>query len=286
MVYVDESVVVKMLSVLGVAGGLVCLVLVGEGLRTVEKGSTFEEPSCLQEPADCTAFDDASTSIAPSDWFILAYSFAGAIVIGIVCGREVQSAAKQGKGAQGFFLSGRHMPWYAVGASLFASNLGTQQFVGQAGAAANSGLAVGFFEWSACFILVLLGWFFAPLYLSMKVTTTPELFERRFDGRVRLVLFSIFPSAFFFFFLFFLPSFFLPSCLLACPPVFLACLPSVRPSVNLSLPALSSALPLFRPSFFPSVSLCLPSFLSSFRSIVFSFFPSALHFSFCASTRP
>ena len=91
------------------------------------------------------------------------------------------------EGANDYFLSGRDATWYVIGGSLFASNIGTEQFIGVAGASARSGLAVGFFEWSASFILILLGWVFAPVYVKSNFTTSQELFEKRFSGKVRLV---------------------------------------------------------------------------------------------------
>jgi SSS family solute:Na+ symporter len=86
-----------------------------------------------------------------------------------------------------YFLSGRDATWYVIGGSIFATNIGTEQFIGVAGASARSGLAVGFFEWSACFILILLGWVFAPVYVKSNFTTSQELFEMRFSGKVRFV---------------------------------------------------------------------------------------------------
>ena len=64
-----------------------------------------------------------------------------------------------------YFLAGRDVGWLAVGASLFASNIGSEHLVGLAGTGAASGLAVGHFEWIACFMLLLLGWLFVPFYL-------------------------------------------------------------------------------------------------------------------------
>lgn len=97
--------------------------------------------------------------------------------------------------SQEYFLSGRSMPLWAVGASLFASNIGTEHFVGQAGSAAASGIAVGMYEWTAILLLLALGWVFAPSYLGYRgespLTTVPEWFERRFDSKVRIVLVSV-----------------------------------------------------------------------------------------------
>src|SRR5438874_335991 len=84
-----------------------------------------------------------------------------------------------------YFLASRDVGWFAVGASLFASNIGSEHLVGLAGTGAASGLAVGHFEWLACLILLLLGWLFTPFYLRSGVYTMPEFLERRFNPAAR-----------------------------------------------------------------------------------------------------
>ncbi|XP_020500038.2 sodium/glucose cotransporter 2 [Labrus bergylta] len=89
----------------------------------------------------------------------------------------------------GYFLAGRTMSWGPVGASLFASNIGSGHFVGLAGTAAASGIAVGGFEWIALFIVLLLGWLFVPVYLTAGVITMPQYLKKRFGGtRISLYL--------------------------------------------------------------------------------------------------
>src|SRR5690348_17923868 len=95
-------------------------------------------------------------------------------------------AAKREKNISAdFFLASRDVGWLAVGASLFASNIGSEHLVGLAGTGAASGLAVGHFEWLACLILLLLGWLFVPFYLRSGVYTMPEFLERRFNPTAR-----------------------------------------------------------------------------------------------------
>uniref|UniRef100_A0A8C5AWB9 Solute carrier family 5 member 2 n=1 Tax=Gadus morhua TaxID=8049 RepID=A0A8C5AWB9_GADMO len=89
----------------------------------------------------------------------------------------------------GYFLAGRTMTWWPVGASLFASNIGSGHFVGLAGTGAASGIAVGSFEWNALFIVLLLGWLFVPVYLTAGVITMPQYLKKRFGGsRISLYL--------------------------------------------------------------------------------------------------
>ncbi|XP_054252580.1 sodium/glucose cotransporter 2-like [Indicator indicator] len=81
------------------------------------------------------------------------------------------------------------MAWGPVGASLFASNIGSGHFVGLAGTGAAGGIAVGGFEWSGMFIVLLLGWIFVPIYMRAGVSTMPEYLGLRFGGsRIRLYL--------------------------------------------------------------------------------------------------
>jgi solute:Na+ symporter, SSS family len=90
-----------------------------------------------------------------------------------------------------YFLASRNVGWFAIGASLFVSNISTEHFIGLAGSGAASGLAVGHFEWLACLILLILGWVFVPFYLRSNVFTMPEFLERRFNRSCAVYLASI-----------------------------------------------------------------------------------------------
>ncbi|XP_074546343.1 sodium/glucose cotransporter 1 [Halichoeres trimaculatus] len=99
----------------------------------------------------------------------------------------------------GFFLAGRSMVWWPIGASLFASNIGSGHFVGVAGTAAASGIAIGGFEWNALVVVVILGWLFVPIYIKAGVVTMPEYLKKRFGGqriRIYLSVLSLFIYAF------------------------------------------------------------------------------------------
>src|SRR5579863_9168919 len=89
--------------------------------------------------------------------------------------------ARKGRTSTDYFLASRNVGWFAIGASLFVSNISTEHFIGLAGSGASSGLAVGHFEWWACLILLVLGWVFVPFYLRSNVFTMPEFLERRFS---------------------------------------------------------------------------------------------------------
>uniref|UniRef100_A0A672N5S7 Solute carrier family 5 member 1 n=1 Tax=Sinocyclocheilus grahami TaxID=75366 RepID=A0A672N5S7_SINGR len=89
----------------------------------------------------------------------------------------------------GFFLAGRSMVWWPIGASLFASNIGSGHFVGIAGTGAAAGIAIGGFEWNALVVVIILGWLFVPIYIKAGVVTMPEYLKKRFGGqRIRIYL--------------------------------------------------------------------------------------------------
>lgn len=90
-----------------------------------------------------------------------------------------------------YFLASRDIGWFAIGTSLFVSNVSTEHFIGLAGSGATSGLAVGHFEWLACMILLILGWVFVPFYLRSNVFTMPEFLERRFNRQCAVYLAGI-----------------------------------------------------------------------------------------------
>uniref|UniRef100_A0A287D0A1 Sodium/mannose cotransporter SLC5A10 n=1 Tax=Ictidomys tridecemlineatus TaxID=43179 RepID=A0A287D0A1_ICTTR len=89
----------------------------------------------------------------------------------------------------GYFLAGRDMTWWPIGASLFASSEGSGLFVGLAGSGAAGGLAVAGFEWNATYVLLALAWIFVPIYISSEIVTLPEYIQKRFGGqRIRMYL--------------------------------------------------------------------------------------------------
>lgn len=89
----------------------------------------------------------------------------------------------------GYFLASRSMHWIPVGASLFASNIGSGHFIGLSGSGASSGIAIAGFELNAMFVVLILGWFFVPVYMASGVYTMPEYLRKRFGGqRIRIYL--------------------------------------------------------------------------------------------------
>ncbi len=100
------------------------------------------------------------------------------------------SRSKKGheKDSTDYFLAGKALPWWAIGASLIASNISAEQFIGMSGSGFRLGLAIASYEWMAAVTLLLIAWLFIPIYLEKKIFTMPQFLEQRFDGRVRTLL--------------------------------------------------------------------------------------------------
>ena len=122
--------------------------------------------------------------LATLDWIVIALYFVLTFTIAIwVTVRE-----RSRDSSTDYFLAGRNIGWFIVGASLFASNIGSEHLVGLAGTGAASGMAVGQFEVLASFMLLILGWVFVPFYLRSGVFTMPEFLERRYSSGARWYL--------------------------------------------------------------------------------------------------
>ncbi|MBU0692376.1 sodium/solute symporter, partial [bacterium] len=119
------------------------------------------------------------------DWLIVGLYFV--IVFGVAYWATQREKTARTTSA-GYFLAGRNVGWFVIGASLFASNIGSEHLVGLAGTGAHSGVAVGQFEVLASLILLILGWVFVPFYLRSGVFTMPEFLERRYSSGARWYL--------------------------------------------------------------------------------------------------
>ena len=119
------------------------------------------------------------------DWFLIGLYF---LMIFGVAYWVTQREKSTRKTSAGYFLAGRNVGWFVIGASLFASNIGSEHLVGLAGTGAASGVAVGQFEILASLILLILGWVFVPFYLRSGVYTMPEFLERRYSPEARWYL--------------------------------------------------------------------------------------------------
>ena len=125
--------------------------------------------------------------ITSLDWLVIALYFVAVFVVVFWHGKTNRDNATE------YFLAGRNAGWFVVGASIFASNIGSEHLVGLAGSGAAGAFPVAQFEIFAAFSLLLLGWLFVPFYIRSGVFTMPEFLERRYSpgARYYLALISI-----------------------------------------------------------------------------------------------
>ncbi|MGW9685966.1 sodium:solute symporter [Flagellimonas sp. 2504JD1-5] len=116
-----------------------------------------------------------------ADWWVLA-----AYLLALI-GVAVWVVLQKNKNTEDYFLAGRNVGWFVIGASIFASNIGSEHVVGLAGTGAESGMPMAHYELHA-WIVLLLGWLFLPFYFRSKAFTMPEFLEKRFDSRSRWFL--------------------------------------------------------------------------------------------------
>ena len=119
-------------------------------------------------------------TLQPLDWLVVAAYLAAVLFIGLV-------VVRRQAGAEGYFLAGRQLRWPLIGASMFASNISAEHFVGLAGSGFAIGMAIGGFEWMAVYCIVPLVVLFLPFYVRNRIYTVPEFLERRFSPGVRLL---------------------------------------------------------------------------------------------------
>jgi SSS family solute:Na+ symporter len=123
----------------------------------------------------------SGTSLVGIDWAMIAIYF------GLLLGVAWWVVRKNKDTTTDYFLAGRNLSWWIVGASIFASNIGSEHIVGLAGSGAKDGVALAHYELHAWCLLVL-AWVFVPFYARSLVFTMPEFLERRFCTKSRYVL--------------------------------------------------------------------------------------------------
>jgi SSS family solute:Na+ symporter len=115
------------------------------------------------------------------DWLIIGLYFLALLALTLYCLRRGRDTADD------YFLAGRNLGWFIVGASIFASNIGSEHLVGLAGSGCTDGVAMAHYELHAWCLLVL-GWVMIPFYIRSRVFTMPEFLERRFSPASRWLL--------------------------------------------------------------------------------------------------
>jgi len=116
------------------------------------------------------------------------------VIAGIRISRKKMNSSSSS--SEELFLSGRSLPWYKVGLSIFSTNVSPSMLVAYFGAAYTSGMVLANFEWMAWFFLLLLSFLFIPQYLRLKISTMPEFLLKRFGPKAHgfFTYFSMFGS--------------------------------------------------------------------------------------------
>jgi len=91
-------------------------------------------------------------------------------------------------GSKDYFLAEGSLTWWAIGASLIASNISAEQFIGMSGSGFKMGLAIATYEWMAALTLVIVAVFFIPVYLKNKIATMPQFLHQRYNGTVAMIM--------------------------------------------------------------------------------------------------
>jgi len=123
--------------------------------------------------------------ISTLDLGIIAAYFVGIVALGVWISR------RKIRGGDDFFLAGHQMSWPLIGASLFSTNISSQQFVGQAGLAFSLGIVAGAFQLVGAMCFVFLAVFFIQAYMGLRLYTSPEFFERRYGPRCRTIVSAV-----------------------------------------------------------------------------------------------
>ena len=124
-------------------------------------------------------------SLAPLDLAVVGFYAVFLLILANLVSRE---KAGHQKDTSDYFLAGRSLPWWAIGASLIAANISAEQIIGMSGSAWVLGIAIGAYEWMAALTLVVVGKWLLPVFLKHRIYTMPQFLEERYDHRVRNVM--------------------------------------------------------------------------------------------------
>lgn len=117
---------------------------------------------------------------------IIFVAYCGVILfIGLWVSRDKKGHEKN---AEDYFLAGKSLPWWAIGASLIAANISAEQFIGMSGSGFASGLAIASYEWMAAITLLIVGKYFLPIFIEKGLYTIPEFVEKRYSTQLKTIL--------------------------------------------------------------------------------------------------
>ncbi len=107
------------------------------------------------------------------------------LAIGLYVSRNKDGKKKT---AEDYFLAGKSLPWWAVGASLIAANISAEQFIGMSGSGFALGLAIASYEWMAAITLLVVAKYFLPIFIQKGLYTIPEFIEKRYSTNLKTIL--------------------------------------------------------------------------------------------------
>lgn len=119
------------------------------------------------------------------DFTIFAAYCAVILGVGLFVSRDKKGHEKN---AEDYFLAGKSLPWWAIGASLIAANISAEQFIGMSGSGFALGLAIASYEWMAAITLLIVGKYFLPIFIEKGLYTIPEFVEKRFSTNLKTIL--------------------------------------------------------------------------------------------------
>ena len=121
---------------------------------------------------------------------VIDYVIFGLYAVIILAVGLYMSRTKKGevKTTEDYFLAGKTLPWWAIGASLIAANISAEQFIGMSGSGFAVGLAIASYEWMAALTLIIVGKYFLPVFLKQGIYTIPEFVEKRFNTSLKTIL--------------------------------------------------------------------------------------------------
>ncbi|MEM9053762.1 MAG: sodium/solute symporter, partial [Pseudomonadota bacterium] len=124
-------------------------------------------------------------SLGTIDLVIVGLYAVALFAIAIYVSRE---PAGETKDTEDYFLAGKALPWWAIGASLIAANISAEQIIGQSGQGFVVGLAIAAYEWQAAIVLLIVAKYFLPIFLERKIYTMPQFLETRYGDEVKSVM--------------------------------------------------------------------------------------------------
>ncbi|MEN8788742.1 MAG: sodium/sugar symporter [Flavobacteriaceae bacterium] len=126
-----------------------------------------------------------SSSFGFWDYFIFIAYACLILGVGLYVSRDKKGHQKN---AEDYFLAGKSLPWWAIGASLIAANISAEQFIGMSGSGFAVGLAIASYEWMAAITLLIVGKFFLPIFIDKGLYTIPEFVEKRYSTNLKTIL--------------------------------------------------------------------------------------------------